>query len=462
MTMSDDPNPVIYIGQGACALARSIHDLNKKLQYPDIPSLLLDEEAVVVKPNSLSRKGKSPEKLRHEPMTKFHLPRCGHGILEAERECLVCRDKTSQVFIVLKQFCENRDYASCIYIVAEIHTAFACWIYDRVMEYLQLDGFAAAINTVLVKPALRISGIDNVYATYISAMALEHSKQVLLRGIDEYLSIPDLASNEKNNLSYDAVDLHHIIACDLWPALACHDGTFYENGQYYLWPNHLAHSSSKLFDVRTSLFKTLQKVDRHKKKGGTSNLDINPNRILASNVHHLHLSYLSVHPNLISNQLKKENQLFLGSHVKMRMDQEGGKNSFLRSLDQGGSDFTSLMGWATNGVKWELIEECSAYNLYSRAPTSQKSTRTTQQAKTEKANEEERISGMKIPFTAVVFDSIYAREDLQVIIDRTMDLLATNAYSHRFNEDTYLCKDSIFDCVTLIHSHLDELSVFHR
>lgn len=464
--------PIICIGQSSIDVGTSLNRLCKKVEFPSLKLLVVDDslethhdgnnpislgQFLVETSGSTVAQNRTSSHIKRGKTSMLHptikliqrcqLPRCCHNYVEPDEQCSTCGDRIKVLGEQFKLYLDSFESYTAVTVIAEIHTAFSLWVYDQLVGFFDCYKLKSKLQTVLLKPPHKPCGIENAFAVYISALALESSCAVIVRGGDEYLVEfdPEATISVKQVLSLDFADISWIIACDLWPMFIPNNGAFYDQGQYILWPNHFVSTSCKVIDIRSSLHKTFAKLES-KSRNANSDMDLKPVRLLSSNVHHLHLSYLAqCKERLLQHPTGFD--INLASYTTMVLDTKVKQFRFVHPGSVHDGEFTSLLGWATNGLTWTVLEENNLLSNYVISKSKVISATTTQ-------------SSTQIKFATVVLESLYGIQDLFFYCEKTKDILLSGAFNHRLHERAYISLKSISDAITVVESYLDSASPF--
>jgi hypothetical protein len=263
-----------------------------------------------------------------------------------------------------------------------------------------------SIVSACLTPAGGLSGLASLNSLITAQAMMEYSDSVMFREVDEAFSflssdvIPDgivIKPNAQINLQMK--DIYQCIASDIFAAITSHSNS--------LWPFNVCTTRSKLFDVRSSIWRSI-------KRSPKSKLAFNPLRAVSSSLHSLHLWHGDFSEWSITN-------VHSASITDLNIDKDMNCLVALPSSYSGSSALTTIEG-ATPNLSWPLFPDAS-----SSADTN-----------ISKSSRPSRIgvdnqSITKINNFALSFESPYARISLQRICKKADKLLAIGAYARRYD-----------------------------
>jgi hypothetical protein len=468
--MTTRDNSIIYIGQQSQELEKSINSLYRRFQLQTPSSVTIQEYPFLLPPPPQSSSKVKPTKPRKDTRSNcYELYKCSHHHLFSFDFCRFCQANSELIVDSYRNLLEQQDLAPSLSLVFEGYTQFGLWSYLQLVELISIETKNSAYGSVLLKSVNGVNGLENFYFLHSAVTALTSSTFCTVRGVDEYLSEvtdphllqqtqheqPTASSQVKTNSSGIAhiQDGYDMIACDLFLGLDNHNSWSYGLGQYSLWPYHICSANNKLIDIRTSLYRSLQKLDKNKRKG-IQTTDIVPMRLAVSNLHHLHLYYENKGQGYM-NALK--NLSYFGSYgnvsfqVSSTIAKAPAKKTsingavaiadFISQIDLGGAlgesqfgssrsnvaDVKASLAWATNGSTWELLEE-NKFNFPSDATESNKPVK----SKIPKGSDsiENSTTRSELEVAAIAFKSVYAETDLKCVSSNSQQLMKRKAYDH--------------------------------
>jgi hypothetical protein len=265
-----------------------------------------------------------------------------------------------------------------------------------------------SILSVYLLPVGGISGPSILNSLVSAQAAMEISDFVMIREMDEarlFLSGGTFI-NQESSQTYSKSDINYHIASDVFVALSSETGPEqYRVGSGYLWPFNVCTTKSKLFDVRSSLWRFLKPSPKLKTK-------INPTRALSSNIHSLHLWHAD------ADSFNITNNVVSASFHDLKIDQI--KKRLIASPSTISSfAFATALNLATPKLSWSS----------SLGINSSRETITGDLINTVKRSNKTDVTDSD--HIAISFDSPYAKICLKNICKKADALLAVKAFSHR-------------------------------
>lgn len=335
--------PIICLGQCSIQIGEAIREISKTIKFArgskEVPEHQHDLHLYIDK------------EIGADKYTRccLHLEPCNHLLPSSMGNyggCETCNRNCNRILDRVHALFEASDNVRNVGIISDAYNQFACWSTGIVLDYINAEFPGISIISILMKPYMGgQGGIDSYFCLDSAMNALEFSSSVTFRGFDDMMfsssgmdGSDSGVSNSRNDQHYSIAELNHIIACDLWTALAPNNGLscptgylassimsrctlytlypihyipytpqvvktslplslcFPQSGLYHLWPHDVASPRSKVIDVRSSLYRALCKINHQAgRKQSTSSsrqpAEYNPMRSLASNLHSLHVSY---------------------------------------------------------------------------------------------------------------------------------------------------------------------------
>eukprot|EP01040_Poterioochromonas_malhamensis_P002451 gene2451-2606_t len=335
----------IYIGNQSVIAGRTIESLAGRFGFDSPLSLMVKDglEKTQFQDNTLS------------------ICRCSHLWFD-ESYCIMCAKNEDTLQQVYRQLLEGQEGARNLYFCVDVCDPFSVWAHGKILDFLDTAVINPSVGTCLIKQLSQSFGLNSFSAVEGMYAALTRSDFLTIRGLSEYTFDPNSSnhtavssssSTESSNKTpqFDLTVLCKRIACDLFFAVAPHDGAIYGQGEYSLFPCHIASHKNKIIDVRSSLYKSLTRIDSQRAKG-VHNCEVHPLRYLSSNLHQLHLSSAS----RIDSYVKIFNlSSCFGSGVSFKLDSKARELRFMPSYEA--VDVKNAMTWAVNSTfSWEVMD----------------------------------------------------------------------------------------------------------
>ena len=281
-----------------------------------------------------------------------------------------------------------------------------------------------AITSFLLAPAGGISGLSSINSLITLQAVMEFTDHVMIREVDEarsYISSELSGGPIANNQplpQYNLGEVYQCIASDILVALSSHWGPEEGVRDNYLWPFNVCTTSKKLFDVRSSLWKSLARSSK-------SRTIFNPMRAVSSSIHSLHLwnadPLMYVRPiataAVVDFKFLERSNYFETSHCTVLA-----------------SDVAVALEWATPKVSWPKYLGVASYRDSSSGCLVNASTRSKSTAAASANSGSGKSLGnvsAAVNQFAISFESPYARIAVDKICNDVSSLLRVNAFSHR-------------------------------
>lgn len=406
----------IFIGNQSSTIGNVVDSLANRCELRDLPSLHISK--------GFGRTGQTKEKLT--------VSSCAHRLYESNY-CETCHANQKAIYQATRRLMEERDWNPVWNLTYDFSDPFSIWSYERIVGIVSQECPKSAIGTVMIKSPFQASGLDSYLSVCSASMTLAASTYAMLRGTEEY---------HKDGSSYSVTDLCKMVACDLCFTHFPHNGLFYEDGSYCNFPFHICSSSNRLIDIRTSLYRSLAKIDTKKKKG-IHNVEIHPLRLLSSNLHECHLKYTTQYPGLLEYFPQRH---IISSYSSIKADKSRKEMEFFRPIYQE-IDVQNAVNWATGGKwDWELLEDyLSARSILTKKkPAEQKESSAAQ------------ISGdfasKPLDISVLVLKSVYAEYDLLHLCEQAKLMISCHSYKHHL-QDTRYSEEFILDSILSIENY---------
>jgi hypothetical protein len=431
----------VFVGQSSSLVQSHTDSLCDRFQFPKTSSLNIQEDfgISVCRDNSV------------------RLCKCSH-LLYSLDFCSQCKRNSECIYQSSRKLFESEDYSSVLNICYDFNDPFSVWCYDRLIKFADSEVKSPVTGSILLDNQLNgiNGGINNYLSLYSGSKALSFSTFLILRGMEEYLIQNNENTNKSDKIPLSTSDCCRMIACDLSFNFFPHNGLFYSTNavsSYVNFPYHVCSFSNKIIDLRSSLFRTLTKMDYQKRKGIQS-VDIHPLRLLSSNLHTLHLRYQNQFP-----------QHFLALQTSSSMSSTSSSSSFLDcQRDLCGSfcnirlnpfsndifpeakfipsryssiEVQNSMNWATNSfLKWDLLEG----NELLSTSSSDLKPNVTNNAKL-------------LDISVFAFQSYYGLLELKELCQKVKSSLEKGTYKHLLH-NSLLGEDEMVDKVIDLHIYL--------
>lgn len=205
----------------------------------------------------------------------IHLEKCSHVLSDFVRECNHCRKNRNSLSEGLNSLLETYGSIKRFILVQDMYSQFGLWTSNFISNHLHHANQGSHVVPILLKPytANGVSRGSEIYLSILSLInSLSNSTSVMIRGLNDVICNP---SNSDAAGVVDDKDLqlssfesgmtlsqaHKALACDIFMAFGVPPTA------YSLWPVNVcanANESSKIFDVRSSLFKYLSLPQKHR------------------------------------------------------------------------------------------------------------------------------------------------------------------------------------------------------
>ena len=294
----------------------------------------------------------------------------------------------------------------------------------RVLSHVKDNFPELTIVSILISPAGGTSGLPSINSIITAQAAIELSDYVMIREIDEARSY--MSSEYSGGTStalqmvplYDLGDVYQCVASDVFVALSSQWGPQEDIADNYLWPFNVCTNRKKLFDVRSSLWRYLQRTSKSKNA-------FNPMRAMSTSVHSLHLWYTNSYSFGMCVKSARVVEFNIDHTLKrMVTSQSAVPVSDLLSTLQGA---TPTVSWPSSLGSRPDIDTSVGYlsttaRLTRPAALSNPVTGTGRASRVESSNDSH---------CAISFESPYAKKVIEKICNDGSGLLRVGAYSHR-------------------------------
>jgi hypothetical protein len=407
-------DPVLHMGQASLHLQGALTKLDSKLGFEPPPSKSFNQQLLP----------------SNESITQLRRC-CGYDMVCWDSSCSSCNKSRQQVRKSIRSLLEELDYLNSITLICDTSNQFDHWLLDTATTYLMDHCKAIEMHGIALRPIYTVNGLDAHRSTLMYSKMLTHCSSVTLRGCKEFFFEDEVEASRKTSgaarcLSME--DYYHWLGCDIWflSRRACVAASAHPS--YTLWPRHICSYPSKLVDVRSSLHRTLLKVESAL-KGSRKGADLVPHRLVSSSLHHLHLAYQHSQSHLPSqlsyHDLIWHQRLRMASMCSAHID----STSRAYHVAPSGQDVPGLH-WATKGLHWLVSED--VYGPFQDA-----------------ASVGRKGTGLRlldnVPLAIMSFESPYMELDIMNACTSTKRLLATGAFNHRLSASTGIAAEDLLD-----------------
>lgn len=281
-----------------------------------------------------------------------------------------------------------------------------------------------SVISILLTPTGGISGLSAINSLVTAQSVMEFSDHVMLRETDQTRSffVSESSAIQLNLQTHSLSDINRCIATDIFVALSSHWTQQEHVANSFLWPFDVCASDRKLFDVRSSLWRSL-------KQSSKSKTSFSPLRAVSSSVRSLHLWH-DGHPSYSGMTIDTAQVVDLT--VDHNMKCMTASHSSISA-----SDVAVALEWATPQVSWPKSLGTASYRDTATGCLV-KNSRTTRVAEASTpANVGPRATPADMSVVGLSFQSPYARIALSNICDNAQKLIAVGAYAHRFDRLNY-------------------------
>lgn len=278
-----------------------------------------------------------------------------------------------------------------------------------------------SITSILLSPTGGVKGLSAINSLVSAQSALEFSDHVMLRETDQTHSffVSESSSIQLNLQTHTLSDIHRCISADIFVALSSHwTQQEQQTANSFLWPFDVCSSSKKLFDVRSSLWRSL-------KQSTKSKTPFSPLRAVASSIRSLHLWHIG-DPNYSDMTIDSAQVVDLTVNQSL--------NYLIASPSAiSASDVAVALEWATPQVCWPKSLGIASY----RDSATGCLVKNTKVGRPIEASSPSDRSHQTAPSTmnvvALSFQSPYACIAISKICDSVEKLIAIGAYSQRYH-----------------------------
>jgi hypothetical protein len=281
-----------------------------------------------------------------------------------------------------------------------------------------------SIVSILLTPTGGISGLSAINSLVTAQSVMEFSDHVMLRETDQTRSffVSESSTIQLNMQTHTLNDIHRCIATDIFVALSSHWTQQEHVANSFLWPFDVCASSRKLFDVRSSLWRSL-------KQSSKSKTSFSPLRAVSSSIRSLHLWH-DGHPNYSGMTIDSAQVVDLTVNHSM-------KCMIASHSSISASDVAVALEWATPQVSWPKSLGTASYRDTATGCLVKNSRTTRVSEASSAADVGQRAAPGDMSVVALSFQSPYARIALSNICDNAEKLIAVGAYAHRY--DSFSC-----------------------
>ncbi|RYH06048.1 hypothetical protein EON65_43360 [archaeon] len=397
----------IFFGQPGNYLKESLHNLDRELAFSSSGSsqICLDQE------------------FRLSNSASSRLKRCGTDMVCWLCDCSCCLQNQEALWNQVSTLLEELDYVSSISLVGGCSDPFDLLVVDSILEYLELNCPGISLRNVSLKHGVHTSGMDSYYSTMLYARMKSAATSFTIRGLDDFLYEDEIEASRKTSGAVrvqDLRDYYHYLACDLWPLFKKHDGL--STGVYALWPWHVCTYPRKLFDIRTSIYKTLHKVNAAA-KGSRKTVDLVPHRIVSTSLHRLHMCSMAKYADIVCDEWSQYARVASVSNFSVFSERN------IVNMDCSRQNNTSaVFNWAAKGLQWIHYEDMYA-------------------AENSPVKVDRRGSGVldHVPLSAACFESPYAELDIVSTYKRARAMLQAGAYAHKLGDAGGMRAEEVMD-----------------
>eukprot|EP01031_Cornospumella_fuschlensis_P026535 gene26535-32068_t len=355
--------------------------------------------------------------------TSSRLKRCGANMICWLEDCSPCSQNQENLWNQVSSLLEGMDYVASVNLVGGCSDPFDLWISDNLLQYFEVNCQKSSLRGISLKHCVYSSGMDAYYSSVLFARIHPSVASLTIRGMDDFLYEDEIEASRRTSGAVRVQDLkeyYHYLGCDLWPLFKRHDGI--SGGAYALWPWHVCTHPRKLFDIRTSIYKTLHKV-KAAAKGSRKTVDLVPHRIVSSSLHRLHMCSVANYADLLCaewNQFAR-----VASVANFTMNSGRG----VINMDYSRQNSTSaVFDWAARGLQWIYYEDMFPVDT---APV----------------KVEKRGSGLldHVPLSAACFESPYCELEIVSTYRRARSMLSAGAYVHKLGEAGGVTVEDVVD-----------------
>jgi hypothetical protein len=262
-----------------------------------------------------------------------------------------------------------------------------------------------SIVSVCLTPAGGLSGLATLNSLITTQAMMEYSDSVMFREVDEALSflssdvLPDgIIMKQNAQINLQMKDIYQYIASDVFVAMTSHGNSS--------WPFNVCTTRSKLFDVRSSIWRSIKRSPKSKSA-------FNPLRAVSSSLHSLHLWHDDFSQWSIRN-------VHCASITDLKIDKDMNCLVTVPSSNSVPNVLTSIEG-ATPNLSWHLSPDPLSYADINTSKSSRSSRTDVDNHSITNANN-----------FALSFESPYAQRSLKDICKKADKLLAIGAYARRY------------------------------
>jgi hypothetical protein len=302
-----------------------------------------------------------------------------------------------------------------------------------------------SIVSILLTPTGGLSGLSAINSLVTAQSVMEFSDHVMLRETDQTHSffVSESSTIQLNMQTHTLNDIHRCIATDIFVALSSHWTQQEHVANSFLWPFDVCASTRKLFDVRSSLWRSL-------KQSSKSKTSFSPLRAVSSSIRSLHLWH-DGHPNYSGMTIDSAQVVDLTVNHSMKC-----MTASHSSISA--SDVAVALEWATPQVTWPKSLGTASYRDTATGCLVKNSRTTRVSEASSAADVGQRAAPGDMSVVALSFQSPYARIALSNICDNAEKLIAVGAYAHRY--DSFSCFPILFLWLCLRYSLNVSLAIF--
>jgi hypothetical protein len=285
-----------------------------------------------------------------------------------------------------------------------------------------------SIVSVLISPIGGISGLPSLQSLVTMQAAMEFSDYVMIREMDEAHSFISSelcptsgAINTRTLQPYTLCDINQHIASDIFVALSSHSRGIEYHPNNCLWPFGVCSNRKKIFDVRSSLWRSLR-------QGSKPKVSFSALRAVSSSIHSAHLWHGS-------SEKLTTTTMTIGSAAIADLKYDFNMKQLVASdCSIPSADVAVALEWATPKVAWPSSLGTSSYRDSSTGclvKTAQRVRSDAQIPSNLAAGSASALGLHNVNLVAVSFASPYASAVVTNVCDTAQRLIDVNAFAHR-------------------------------
>lgn len=283
-----------------------------------------------------------------------------------------------------------------------------------------------SIISVLISPVGGISGLSSLQSLVTMQAVMEFSDYVMIREMDEAHSFISSelcptsgAINNRALQPYTLSDINQYIATDIFVALSSHSRGIEYHPNNCLWPFGVCSNRKKIFDVRSSLWRSLRQSSK-------PNVSFSALRAVSSSIHSAHLWHGS------SEKLTTMT-MTIGSAAIADLKYDCNTKQLIASdCSIPSADVAVALEWATPKVAWPPSLGTSSYRDSSTGCLVKAAQRVRSDPQIPSNAAAGSALGLHdVNLVAVSFASPYASAVVTNVCDTAQRLINVSAFSHR-------------------------------